>query len=167
MFIGAPDYYNINKGNWWHYLMAELALPCVGSRKQKHKLQLTPPYLVFNRPPCILLRNFMGTTLFYITLIPRLITARPFSLSELVEGCHTGAKITARVMAFKSISAWPENAECDPRWESWISALHRVTSGSRCAASLFRHHLLTGLKSWFKGHPDHQSDGFVCEPSQK
>lgn len=66
-----------------------------------HGAMLCDRQSVFNRQPCIPLEYFMGITLYCKTFIQWSITARPFSLSEVVEGFNIGGKTTAWVMAFQ------------------------------------------------------------------
>lgn len=88
---------------------AEVEMPCSGTAMQAEKsITVKPTYSFFNRRPCIALGNFMGMTLFYITLIPRSITARPFSLTEAVEGLSIGSGYG--FLNARSISAAPETA---------------------------------------------------------
>lgn len=60
-------------------------------------------------------------------LIPRSITARPFSLTEVVEEFSIGARIIARVMAFK-MPKWHVSSARDYFFDCFI---YRKSSGLR------------------------------------
>lgn len=128
---------------WWQYFMgplntaAEVEVPCSGKDShgsRKSVSAISPNYsTVCNRQPCIPLRNFMCTTLFYITFILQSITARPFSLTELVKGFSIGGKITVRVMAFKMpgicqlglrLRLWLVQCRKSSEWDSKLGLMH-------------------------------------------